>query len=90
LFKIIAHWRCDTLGFEAIESVYELIMTSPLKYVDNWWLANLNHIYKKRADLNEKRAKSMKFSTAFFGLSILTILIYLIVLIIYTTYISLL
>ena len=86
LFAIAAQWRYDIHDLGDLESTYELIMNGPLVDVNKWWLANLNYIYKKRLDLNEKRAKSMILSTAFFGISILTILIYLIALLTYAAY----
>jgi len=82
LCAIAAQWRYDYLGFDNIDSIYQLMNTAPSEDVNNWWIANLNYIHNSKNNLNEKRAKMMKYSTVSFGISISTILIYLIVLLI--------
>ncbi|MCL2550468.1 MAG: hypothetical protein FWE78_06070 [Methanimicrococcus sp.] len=79
LFTVGAQWRYKHLGLESIKSIYDLMSQVPLNDVNDWWLENLNEIYNAKNDVNEKRVKLMKFSTLSFGISILTILIYLIV-----------
>lgn len=77
LFSIAAQWRYDYLGLNNIDSIYHLMDEVPLKEVNMWWLTNLNDIYNSKNNLNEKRVKFMRYSAFFFGISILTIFIYL-------------
>lgn len=86
LFSIAAQWRYDYLGLNNIDSIYHLMDEVPLKEVNMWWLTNLNDIYNSKNNLNERRVKFMRYSTFFFGISILTILIYSIALLIYIWY----
>ena len=80
LFTIAAQWRYKYTGLSNIESIYDLMIDVPLSDFNEWWLKNLNEIYNAKNNLNEKRADFMKISTFSFGISILTILIYLITL----------
>ena len=78
LFALLSLWRYQYLGLDNIESIYRLMIHEPLNTVSRWWLENLNSIYNEKNRLNDKRARYMKWSTLFFGFSIITILIYLV------------
>ncbi|MDR0766995.1 MAG: hypothetical protein LBE57_00900 [Methanosarcinales archaeon] len=79
LFAILTQWRYKYDGLKDIKSIYTLMHSESLETVDDWWLVNLNEIYKSKYKLNERRAIFIKISTGCFGASILTILIYLII-----------
>jgi len=79
LFALLSLWRYQYLGLDNIESIYSLMIYKSSTAVSDWWLENVNAIYNEKNRLNDKRARYMKWSTLFFGFSIITILIYLVI-----------
>ena len=78
LFALLSLWRYQYSGLDDIESVYKMMIHEPLDTVSDWWLKNINTIRNEKNSLNNKRARYVKWSTFFFGFSIITILIYLV------------
>jgi len=78
LFTIAAQWRYKSVRLDNIESIYNSVIHLPFNDFNNWWLGNLNKMHNEITHLNDKRADWMKISAVSFGLSIFTILIYLV------------
>jgi hypothetical protein len=82
LSTIVAQWRYKSVRLNNVELIYNLMIDMPLKDFNYWWLDNLDNLHNEKNRLNDKRADWMKISTISFGISISTILIYLIILLI--------